>query len=222
MRIPSGLLAALFGLCANASALAADKVTVQLDFVIRGNHGVFFVGQSEGFFARDGIEITAINKGTGSVNTMRQIGFGRSRVRLRRLSDARDRALAADARGGDRGAEPAEPDSHHFACQDEARRRRRTSRANRSAYSPPARRFCSSRLLRLRTISICRRSRSARSLRRRRISCCSVASIPFRATSTPNCPNSKPRRAVPDRSTCCSDRIMASSLMDRGWSRPKR
>jgi NitT/TauT family transport system substrate-binding protein len=60
----------------SAAALAQDKVTVQLDYVLRGNHGIFFVGKSEGFFAKEGIDVVAINKGTGSVNTMRQIGTG--------------------------------------------------------------------------------------------------------------------------------------------------
>ncbi len=61
-----------------SSTLANDKVTVQLDFVLRGNHGIFYVGKSEGFFQKQGIDIVAINKGTGSVNTMRQIGSGAS------------------------------------------------------------------------------------------------------------------------------------------------
>jgi len=61
-----------------SNALANDKVTVQLDFVLRGNHGIFYVGKSEGFFQKQGIDIVAINKGTGSVNTMRQVGSGAS------------------------------------------------------------------------------------------------------------------------------------------------
>jgi NitT/TauT family transport system substrate-binding protein len=73
--ISLALFAVVAALHADA-AVANDKVTVQLDFVIRGNHGIFFVGKSQGFFAKQGIDIAAINKGTGSVNTMRQIGTG--------------------------------------------------------------------------------------------------------------------------------------------------
>jgi NitT/TauT family transport system substrate-binding protein len=71
-----GAVLVLTALTSASSALGNDRVTVQLDFVIRGNHGIFFVGKSEGFFAKEGIDIVAINKGTGSVNTMRQIGTG--------------------------------------------------------------------------------------------------------------------------------------------------
>jgi NitT/TauT family transport system substrate-binding protein len=66
-----------------ATALAADKVEVQLDWVVRGNHAMFFVARDKGFFAGNGIEVTDIRKGTGSPDTMRlvangnaQFGFG--------------------------------------------------------------------------------------------------------------------------------------------------
>jgi NitT/TauT family transport system substrate-binding protein len=67
------LLVAAGAVCA-FPALAADQVTVQLDYEIRGNHGMFFLAKSEGLFAKEGIDVTAINKGQGSVNTMRIIG----------------------------------------------------------------------------------------------------------------------------------------------------
>ena len=35
-----------------SAALAADKVTVQLDYVVRGNHAMFFVAKEKGYFAR--------------------------------------------------------------------------------------------------------------------------------------------------------------------------
>ncbi|MBK5957375.1 hypothetical protein CCR97_04020 [Rhodoplanes elegans] len=59
-----------------APAAAADQVGVQLDYVVRGNHAMFFVGQEKGLFAKHGIEVTAIRRGTGSANTMRMIGAG--------------------------------------------------------------------------------------------------------------------------------------------------
>jgi NitT/TauT family transport system substrate-binding protein len=59
-----------------APAHAADQVSVQLDYVVRGNHGMFFVAREKGYFAKNGIEITAIRRGAGSANTMRLIGNG--------------------------------------------------------------------------------------------------------------------------------------------------
>src|SRR5258708_4180486 len=59
-----------------AKAYAADKVSVQLDYVVRGNHAIFFVAQEKGYFTDNGIEITAIQKGTGSPNAMRLVGNG--------------------------------------------------------------------------------------------------------------------------------------------------
>jgi NitT/TauT family transport system substrate-binding protein len=76
MKVFQAIYGVLLAACWAGSAAANDQVTVQLDFVLRGNHGIFYVGKSEGFFAKDGIDIVAINKGTGSVNTMRQIGTG--------------------------------------------------------------------------------------------------------------------------------------------------
>ena len=64
-------------------AAAADQVTVQLDWVVRGNHAMFFVGKEKGFFAKHGIDVTEIRKGTGSPDAMRLVanrnadfGFG--------------------------------------------------------------------------------------------------------------------------------------------------
>jgi NitT/TauT family transport system substrate-binding protein len=68
-----GLAAALaFG----TAAKAADQVIVQLDYVVRGNHAMFFVGKEKGYFAENGIDVTAIQKGTGSPNAMRLVGNG--------------------------------------------------------------------------------------------------------------------------------------------------
>ena len=57
-------------------ARAADAVTVQLDWVVRGNHAMFFVGREKGFFAKHGIEVTEIRKGTGSPDALRLTGNG--------------------------------------------------------------------------------------------------------------------------------------------------
>lgn len=57
-------------------AAAADNVTVQLDWVVRGAHAMFFVGQQKGFFAENGINLTEVQKGSGSANTLRFVANG--------------------------------------------------------------------------------------------------------------------------------------------------
>jgi NitT/TauT family transport system substrate-binding protein len=58
------------------SARAEDKVSVQLDWVVRGNHAMFFVAKEKGYFAKQNIDVTAIRRGTGSPNAMRLVGNG--------------------------------------------------------------------------------------------------------------------------------------------------
>jgi NitT/TauT family transport system substrate-binding protein len=69
-------LAAAIATFLSSAALAADKVTVQLDYVVRGNHAMFFVAKKKGYFEKQGIDITAIQRGTGSPNAMRFVGGG--------------------------------------------------------------------------------------------------------------------------------------------------
>lgn len=57
-------------------ARAMDKVTVQLDWVVRGAHAMFFVGQQMGFFTQNGIGLTQIIKGSGSANALRFVANG--------------------------------------------------------------------------------------------------------------------------------------------------
>ncbi|MDI1345041.1 MAG: ABC transporter substrate-binding protein [Pseudolabrys sp.] len=68
-------VAALVTLLSSA-AFAADTVTVQLDYVVRGNHAMFFVAKKKGYFEKQGIDVTAIQRGTGSPNAMRIVGNG--------------------------------------------------------------------------------------------------------------------------------------------------
>lgn len=76
IRISAALaLSAFLGLSSFA-ARAADQVSVQLDYVVRGNHAMFFVARDKGFFAEQGIEVTDIRKGTGSPDAMRLVGNG--------------------------------------------------------------------------------------------------------------------------------------------------
>ncbi|MBV2157030.1 hypothetical protein EUC41_27800 [Achromobacter denitrificans] len=69
---------ALFGVLAlfGAAAHAADDVTVQLDWVVRGNHAPFFVAKEKGYFTDQGINVTAIRKGTGSTDALRLVANG--------------------------------------------------------------------------------------------------------------------------------------------------
>ncbi len=59
-----------------ARAADPDKVSVQLDWVPRGDHAIFFVGKEKGFFAKHGIDVTDIRKGTGSPDAMRLVANG--------------------------------------------------------------------------------------------------------------------------------------------------
>ncbi|MEO6749444.1 MAG: ABC transporter substrate-binding protein, partial [Casimicrobiaceae bacterium] len=74
-----GLLAAaaaasMFGGIGAASA--ADDVSVQLDWLVRGNHAMFFVARDNGYFAKEGINVTAIRKGTGSTEALKLVANG--------------------------------------------------------------------------------------------------------------------------------------------------
>jgi NitT/TauT family transport system substrate-binding protein len=69
-------LAAVLAACLGTAASAADKVSVQLDYVVRGNHAMFFVAKEKGYFEKQGIDVTAIRRGTGSVDALRLVGAG--------------------------------------------------------------------------------------------------------------------------------------------------
>lgn len=53
-----------------------DTVSVQLDYQVRGNHGMFFVAKEKGFFEEEGIEVDEIATGSGSPDTLRMVGSG--------------------------------------------------------------------------------------------------------------------------------------------------
>lgn len=69
-------LAAVLATLVSTASFAADKVTVQLDYVVRGNHAMFFVAKKKGYFEKQGIDVAAIQRGTGSPNAMRFVGNG--------------------------------------------------------------------------------------------------------------------------------------------------
>src|SRR4051794_41013839 len=76
MRVMFLKAAVVVAACLSVEAQAADKVGVQLDYVVRGNHAMFFVAKEKGYFAQNNIDVTAIQKGTGSPNAMRLVGNG--------------------------------------------------------------------------------------------------------------------------------------------------
>jgi NitT/TauT family transport system substrate-binding protein len=57
-------------------AQAADDVSVQLDWLVRGNHAMFFVARDQGYFSQAGINVTAIRKGTGSTDALKLVANG--------------------------------------------------------------------------------------------------------------------------------------------------
>ena len=59
---------------AAAQAAEVDKVKVRLDWLIRGNHAMFFVAKEKGHFRAENIDMELIHKGNGSVNTMTLVG----------------------------------------------------------------------------------------------------------------------------------------------------
>jgi NitT/TauT family transport system substrate-binding protein len=72
----SGGFLALTALFAAPQAHAEDQVSVQLDWVPRGNHAMFFVAQEKGYFKENGITVTAIRKGTGTPDALRLVANG--------------------------------------------------------------------------------------------------------------------------------------------------
>ncbi|HUN46516.1 MAG TPA: ABC transporter substrate-binding protein [Stellaceae bacterium] len=72
----SAIAGVVLALAATGTAQAADDVGVQLDWVVRGDHAMFFVAKEKGYFAKNGINVTAIRKGTGTPDALRLVGNG--------------------------------------------------------------------------------------------------------------------------------------------------
>ena len=72
----AGIFAAASVLAGIGAARAADDVSVQLDWLVRGDHAMFFVARDKGYFSEQGINVTAIRKGTGSTDALKLVANG--------------------------------------------------------------------------------------------------------------------------------------------------
>lgn len=59
-----------------SASQALTPITVQLDYVPRGNHAMFFAGVAKGIFAKHGLDVTSILPGKGSGTTVQLVGAG--------------------------------------------------------------------------------------------------------------------------------------------------
>ncbi|GAA3755360.1 ABC transporter substrate-binding protein [Salinactinospora qingdaonensis] len=55
-----------------------DTVTVQLDYQLRGNHGMFYVAREMGYFEEENINVEEITTGSGSPDALRIVGKGQA------------------------------------------------------------------------------------------------------------------------------------------------
>jgi NitT/TauT family transport system substrate-binding protein len=64
------------GMLGAEPARAADDVKIQLDWVVRGDHAIFFVARDTGYFKENGINVTDIHKGSGTPDALRLVANG--------------------------------------------------------------------------------------------------------------------------------------------------
>jgi len=69
-------IGAALALAASCAAQAADQVAIQLDYVVRGSHAMFFLANEKGYFKDNDIEITKITRGSGSTDALRLVANG--------------------------------------------------------------------------------------------------------------------------------------------------
>ncbi|PPE69696.1 ABC transporter substrate-binding protein [Caldimonas thermodepolymerans] len=79
MKAPARTLVALLLSAAAWTAHAADKVTVQLDWLPGGDKSFVYAGVKEGFFAAEGLEVTIV-PGRGSADAVTKIASGSADV----------------------------------------------------------------------------------------------------------------------------------------------
>lgn len=55
-----------------ATAAAADKVTLRINWLFYGSHAIFFLGIDKGFYGQEGIDLV-VEQGNGSGNAVRLV-----------------------------------------------------------------------------------------------------------------------------------------------------
>jgi NitT/TauT family transport system substrate-binding protein len=76
MLAAGGALALGGTLSTRAYAQKMDDIAINLDWIVRSDHAMFFVAKDKGYFEKNGINVTAIRRGTGSTDTIRAVGNG--------------------------------------------------------------------------------------------------------------------------------------------------
>jgi NitT/TauT family transport system substrate-binding protein len=71
----NGLIALTALLAAATPALAADKVSVRLNWIAGSEHGFFFLAKDKGWFAKEGIDLEIV-AGQGSTLVVKTVGNG--------------------------------------------------------------------------------------------------------------------------------------------------
>ncbi|MBN8850245.1 MAG: ABC transporter substrate-binding protein [Sphingobacteriales bacterium] len=71
----AGALAIAFGVASAAPTLAADKVSLRLNWLLSGVHSIFYLGVEKGFYEEAGIDLT-IGEGQGSARTVQVVATG--------------------------------------------------------------------------------------------------------------------------------------------------
>lgn len=92
----AALACAALSAIAAAPALAADAVSLRLNWYLGGLHVPFYYGKEKGYYAAEGIDLT-INEGRGSANTVQVVAAGSDTFGLADSSSV----IATAARGAD-------------------------------------------------------------------------------------------------------------------------
>ena len=71
------VLGATVGPHASTRALAADQVTLALDWIVNGTHAGYFVALEKGFYAGNDLNVTIV-RGYGSGDTIKRLASGRA------------------------------------------------------------------------------------------------------------------------------------------------
>ena len=130
----------------NNIATAADRVTVQLDYLVRGSHAMFFVADQKGYFREQGIELVAVRSGTSSSVALSDVGAGSAEFGFADFP-----TLAVSRMRGIPVVALVAVNQKESACHDRTRQQKDpqkpggSAKASQSAFSLPDRHTCFSR-----------------------------------------------------------------------------